>query len=123
VGDPVGGGAKGLGHALGGGELGGMALAILDRQGIGVEAFGAGNCQAGGGIKPAREQDEGAGAWGSHDLSGISENSNVDRRSTGHHSGPESAAGLVAPDDLVELDLHAHGQAVTENPGGQVGGP
>jgi hypothetical protein len=39
-----------------------MALAVLDRQGVGVEAFGAGDGEAGGGIEPAGQQDEGAGA-------------------------------------------------------------
>ena len=31
------------------------------------------------------------------------------------------APGFVAPDDLVELHLHAYRQAVTEDPRGQVG--
>lgn len=44
------------------------ALAVLDRQGVGFEAGVAGDGQAGGGVEPARQQDEGArfghgGSW------------------------------------------------------------
>ncbi|GAB3110430.1 hypothetical protein GCM10027081_46820 [Cupriavidus yeoncheonensis] len=53
-------GAKRTGHALGGLELGRMALAIAHRQRIGLEALGLGHGENGGGIKPARKQNNGA---------------------------------------------------------------
>ena len=61
VGRAVGDGAEGLGDALGGGEFGCVALAVFDRQGVGVVAFGTGDGEAGGGIEPAGQRDEGVG--------------------------------------------------------------
>ena len=54
-------GAKGFGDAFRCRQLGDMALAVGDGQGVGFKTLLAGDGQAGGGIQPARQQDDGAG--------------------------------------------------------------
>ena len=53
---------QGRGYPRRGIQLGGMALAVSDRQGIGFITFRTGNREAGGGIESAGEQDNSAGS-------------------------------------------------------------
>ena len=92
-----------LRDACGGIQFGAMTLAIVNRQAMTVMADGTGHRQRGGGIQAAGEQ---------HDC----------RRS--HYSVSNSVSGsvacsvsrLLAPQQFVQLHLHAHRQAVAKDP-------
>jgi hypothetical protein len=51
-------GAERLRHALRGGELGAMTLAVVNREGVAGEPLPPRECQHGGGIEAAGEQND-----------------------------------------------------------------
>ena len=92
-------------HAVGGVEFGGVALAVAHAQRMHGEALLARDGEDDGGIHAAGDEDDGilhgdgfAGWTGANGLS----------------------ARLVVPQELVQLHLEAHRQAVGDDPVGQV---